>query len=55
MKITTTVSLEQKTLEDAKAFAATEKRSLSNLLEFWIAEKLAQIEADKPEAQEVPA
>jgi hypothetical protein len=55
MKITTTVSLEEKTLEDAKAFANAEKRSFSNLLEIWITEKLAQIEADKPETAEVAA
>jgi hypothetical protein len=52
MKITTTVSLEEKTLEGAKAFAVAEKRSFSNLLEIWIAEKLSQIEDEKLETQE---
>jgi hypothetical protein len=47
MKVTTTVSLDESTLASAKAFASAEKRSFSNLLEIWIAEKLAEIEADK--------
>ena len=47
MKVTPTVSLDESTLASAKAFASAEKRSFSNLLEIWIAEKLAEIEADK--------
>jgi hypothetical protein len=50
MKVTTTVSLDEATLERAKAFAAAEKRSFSNLLEVWIAEKLqSQDEHSEPE------
>ena len=49
MKVTTTVSLDEATLERAKAFAAAEKRSFSNLLEVWIAEKLQQNQEEEPE------
>ncbi len=55
MKVTTTVSLDEATLERAKAFAAAEKRSFSNLLEVWIAEKLQQDERYQPEPEEAAA
>ena len=54
MKVTTTVSLDEATLERAKAFAAAEKRSFSNLLEVWIAEKLQQSQ-DEREPEEAAA
>jgi hypothetical protein len=47
MKVTTTVSLDEATLERAKAFAAAEKRSFSNLLEVWIEQKLSQQSQDE--------
>jgi hypothetical protein len=55
MKVTTTVSLDEATLERAKAFAAAEKRSFSNLLEVWIAEKLSKNQDEGSEPEEVAA
>ena len=51
MKINTTISLDEAILAEAKAFAESQRRSLSNLLEVWIAEKLesiAQLEEVQP-------
>jgi hypothetical protein len=45
MKITTTISLDEEILAEAKAFAQSHRRSLSNLIEVWIAEKLASLAA----------
>jgi hypothetical protein len=55
MKVTTTVSLDEVTLERAKAFATAEKRSFSNLLEVWIEQKLSQQSQDEPEPEEAAA
>lgn len=51
MKVSTTISLEQDVLEEARAFAATQRRSLSNQIETWIAEKLGL----DPQPEEQPA
>lgn len=51
MKVTTTVSLDQVTLEAAKAFAASQKRSFSNLLEVWIEEKLSKNQDEPTQLQ----
>jgi len=40
MKISTTVSLDEELLEGARAFARSERRSLSAQIEAWIEEKL---------------
>lgn len=57
MKVNTTVSLDEVTLEAAKAFAASQKRSFSNLLEVWIEEKLSknQDEHSEPRPEEAAA
>lgn len=47
MKISTTVSLDEELLEGARAFARSERRSLSAQIESWIEEKLTD-EAQVP-------
>lgn len=47
MKISTTVSLDGELLEGARAFARSERRSLSAQIEAWIEEKLT---SDAPES-----
>lgn len=44
MKISTTVSLDEELLEGARAFARSERRSLSAQIEAWIEEKLTDDE-----------
>jgi hypothetical protein len=48
MKISTTVSLDEELLEGARAFARSERRSLSAQIEAWIEEKLMPDEAASP-------
>ncbi|MCB1093323.1 MAG: hypothetical protein KDL87_17430 [Verrucomicrobiae bacterium] len=42
MKISTTISLDEGLLEAARAFARSERRSLSAQIEAWIEEKLTE-------------
>jgi len=50
MKSNTTISIEEQILEEARAFAKSERRSLSSQIEVWIAEKL-EIDAPKDELE----
>jgi hypothetical protein len=55
MKISTTVSLDGELLEGARAFARSERRSLSAQIETWIEEKLSGDEPAPVEGRaEVP-
>ena len=50
MKSNTTISIEEQILEEARAFAKSERRSLSSQIEVWIAEKLG-IDAPKDDLE----
>jgi hypothetical protein len=52
MKISTTISLDEQILEEARAFAESERRSFSAQLEVWIEEKLASIKMAEPQPEE---
>lgn len=48
MKSNTTISIDEQILDEARAFAKSERRSLSSQIEVWIADKLG-IDAPKDE------
>lgn len=58
MKSNTTISIEEDVLNAAREAAKSERRTLSNQIEVWIAEKLgldAFKSAEQPQPEEVEA